>query len=208
MRLAIPVDPDADTARGWARDELAKAEYTSGGGDWLERFIRWVADLISQLFSGLGGRSGGWGVVITAAIVAAVLGLVVWLVVGPLRRSRERESDADALVDPALSAADYAEQVRAAATAGDWNAAVVASYRALVRGLDERGVIVLRPGMTAHEAAADASAVLPEAAPLLAAAADLFDAVRYGRWAATRNDVNLVEEARAVAARAHRVAVS
>ena len=199
MRLTIPVDPDAETARQWARDELAKAEYTSGGQNWLQRFLRWIANLISQLFSGLGGRSNGWGVLITAVIVVAVIGLVVWLVVGPLRRSRERAGDADALVDPSLSAADYADQSRAAAAAGDWSAAVVASYRSLVRGLDERGVIVLRPGMTAHEAAADASTALPEAARLLRQAADLFDSVRYGSRAATREDAAVVDEARAAA---------
>lgn len=208
MRLTIPVDPDADTARQWARDELAKSEYTSGGGNWLERFLRWVQDLISQLFSGLGGRSGGWGVLITAVVVAAVIGVVVWLIVGPLRRSRERAGDPDALVDPALTAADYAEQARVATASGDWSAAAIASYRSLVRGLDERGVITLRPGMTAHEAAADGSAALPDAAAPLGAAADVFDAVRYGRRLATRADVGVVDEARAAAARARRVAVS
>lgn len=208
MRLSIPVDPDAETARQWARDELAKAEYTSGGENWLQRFIRWVTNLISQLFSGLGGRSNGWGVLITAAVVIAIVALVVWIVVGPLRRSRERSGGADALVDPSVSAASYADQARAAAAAGDWGAAVIASYRSLVRGLDERGVIALRPGMTAHEAASDASAALPEAAASVSAAAEIFDAVRYGRTVATREDAQLVDNARAAAVRARRVAVS
>src|SRR4051812_18410401 len=55
----IPVDPDADTAREWARDELSKHEYQTGTStNWLDRFFNWVQNLLSDVGNGVGGA---WG---------------------------------------------------------------------------------------------------------------------------------------------------
>lgn len=208
MRLEIPVTPDADTAREWARDELAKPEYQQQGENWLERFVRWLQDLIAGLGDGIGGAAGGWGLLATIVIVAGVIGLIVWLIMGPLRRSRAAMRDEDALVDPGVSADEYDAQASAALANGDLHGAVIAAFRALVRALDEREVIALRPGMTAHEATADAADALPDAAEHLTRAADVFDGVRYGHLAATRGHVDQLRAARTTADRARRVAVS
>ena len=187
MRFDVPVDPDADTARQWARDELSKQEYQTGGGtNWLERFMNWVQDLLSGVGNGIGGAWGGWGTLAAIAIGAAVIALIVWLVVGPLRRSRSRGTADEELGDPTLTSKDLLASARAAADAGDWNKAVIEAYRALIRSLTEREVIDGRPGMTAFEAALAASDAIPAIAQAVTTDADVFDAVRYGHLAATR----------------------
>lgn len=203
MRLDVPVDPDADTAREWARDELSKHEYQTGGGNnWLERFFEWVQNLLSSIGNGIGGAWGGWGTLAAVLIGAALVALIVWLVVGPLRRSRSRGSVDEELGDPTATAADLLASARRAADAGDWNTAVIECYRALIRSLTEREVIDGRPGMTAFEAALAASTAIPAIASDVTADADVFDAVRYGHLTATRAHYEHVLSTRAKARKA------
>jgi hypothetical protein len=203
MRLDVPVDPDANTAREWAREELAKHEYQGGTGtNWLQRFFDWISNLISSLGNGFGGAWGGWGFVVAVIVVAGVIVLAVWLLVGPLRRSRGRGGDDEELGDPTLSADQLRENAQAAARAGDWNAAVIDAYRALIRSLAQRDAIDAPPGMTAFEAALAASASMPAIASGVTADADVFDAVRYGHLAATREHYDHVLATTAAAGKA------
>jgi hypothetical protein len=203
MRLDVPVDPDADTARQWARDELAKQEYQNGGStNWLERFMNWIQDLLSGVGNGIGGAWGGWGTLAAVVIGIAVIALIVWLVVGPLRRSRSRGTADEELGDPTLTSKDLLASARAAADGGDWNKAVIEAYRALIRSLTEREVIDGRPGLTAFEAALAASDAIPAIAQAVTTDADVFDAVRYGHLAATRAHYEHVLETRDVAGKA------
>lgn len=203
MRFDIPVDPDAETAREWAREELGKSEYTTGtGGNFIDRFFEWISNLLNNLGSGIGGAWGGWGLLATVVISAAVIGLAVWLIVGPLRRSRARVVEEEELGDPALTASALLEAATAAAKSGDWNLAVIEAYRALVRSLAEREIIDAKPGMTAFEAALAASEAMPAIASGIHADADVFDAVRYGHLAATRDHYEHVLETRAAASKA------
>ncbi len=186
MHWDIPVDPDADTAREWARDELSKQEYQGADStNWLERFMEWVQHLLNNIGDGIGGTWGGWGTLAAVLIGAGLIALVVWLVVGPLRRSRTRAVADDDLGDPNVSSAQLLASARAAADAGDWRTAVIEAYRALIRSLAEREVIDAKPGMTAFEAALAASAALPQLSRDVANDADVFDAVRYGHLTAT-----------------------
>ena len=85
-----------------------------------------------------------------------------------------------------------AAQLRAAADAaaarGDHSAAVLERFRAMVRSLADRAVLTDRPGLTAHEAVAEAAARFPRHEPDLARAGHLFDAVRYGHVGANVED--------------------
>jgi len=193
MRFDIPVEPDADTAREWARDELAKREYQQGtGSNWLERFFNWIQDLLNGMGGGVGDTFGGWGVVGIALAAAAIVALIIWLVMGPLQRSRRRGKAEEELGDLTLSAADLLAAAKSAAAAGNWETAVIEAYRALIRSLDEREVIDAKPGMTAFEAALLASEAIPAIASDIAIDADVFDAVRYGHLAATAEHYNHV----------------
>lgn len=203
MRFDVPVDPNADTAREWARDELAKPEYSQGGGtNWIQRFFDWFTNLIASLANNATGGWNGWGLLAVVVAVAAVVALITWLIVGPLRRSRRRGEADEELGDPALTAADLLAAATKAAAAEDWDTAVIEAYRALIRSLDEREVIDARPGMTAFEAALTAGAAIPTIASAVGEDADVFDAVRYGHLAATRAHYEHVLATRKAASRA------
>src|SRR5690606_17419296 len=90
MLSTIPVEPDAQTAREWARDELSRPEYHDQGENWLAR----IGERINEFFENLGSLGGslpGGGVIVTVVIAIAVVALVLWLVVGPLRSARRRK---------------------------------------------------------------------------------------------------------------------
>ncbi|WP_430868538.1 DUF4129 domain-containing protein [Demequina aurantiaca] len=187
MWTSIPVDPDADTAREWAIDELAKREYTQAGESWLEAIARWLADLfdsIGRVGNGLGSL-GIPGVVIFSVLGLGLAALIVWIVVGPLRRSRRTRSAGEIFGDDYRDSAALSADAELAAAAGDWTTALVHLYRAMVRHLDERGTIDIFAGMTAHEAAVAAGRALPLLERDLAIDADAFDDARYGRSPAT-----------------------
>ena len=76
-----------------------------------------------------------------------------------------------------------------AAAQADFATAVVERFRAIIRSLDERGIIDEYPGMTALEAATLTHQALGEhqVVPPLYDAAHLFDAVLYGHVVSTRS---------------------
>ena len=75
----------------------------------------------------------------------------------------------------------------AAAAAGDYDIAIEEEFRAIARGLSERGVVTTFPGTTAHGFAGLASVAFPGAGESLEQAASLFDGVRYLGDAGTEN---------------------
>ncbi|ROS78520.1 DUF4129 domain-containing protein [Cellulomonas sp. PhB143] len=177
-RLAadVPVAPDADTARAWARGELARPEYAGHGPTLLERFLDWL--------SGLGAGTGGADlpdalpVALVVLVLAAVL-LAFWST-GRVRASTRARAAAVVLEDDARTSEEIRASADRAAARGDWAEAVLERYRAVVRALEERAVLDDRPGRTAHEVAQEAAARLPGSADELARAGRLFDDVRYG----------------------------
>lgn len=190
MWTSIPVDPDAETAREWAINELAKREYTQAGESWLDAFWRWLSELFSSIRrvgDGL-GSIGLPGAIVLVVLGAGVVALILWLVVGPLRRSRRTASDAEIFGGDTRDSAALSADADSAAAAGDWQTALVHLYRAIIRHLDERGAIDVFAGMTAHEAAVEAGRVFAGVASDLAIDADAFDDARYGRSVTTEAD--------------------
>lgn len=174
-----PLDPSADEARRWAEEELAKAIYDTGPS-LLERILTWLAQLWERLLA-----TDGAGAVLLPVLILMIAALVVaaaLLLGGPLRRRRLRS------VEPSMQVLDDdergSEALRAAADraarAGDYGTAVLERFRAIVRALDERGVLTDRQGRTAREAATQAGTAFPDQAGDLLAAGDLFDQVCYG----------------------------
>ena len=117
-------------------------------------------------------------VLVTCIILLVVL-LRRFRPVGRSRRASGR------LFDDERDARALARAADAAAERGDWDTAVVERFRAIIRSLDERGLIEDYPGMTAHEAAALGSGALEALGEELTRAAALFDAVRYGEVVST-----------------------
>jgi hypothetical protein len=183
----IPVTPDAETARQWAVDELAKAPYQPRSESLLDKIGNWLGDVMSGL-GDLGSGLGAGRAVLAIAVVALVVGAVVFAVVGPMRRARKRAREHLVFEDDARDAATMRASAEQAAERGLWQLAILERYRAVIRSLEERDLIPERPGMTAHEAATEIARRFPDVRHPVAYASDIFDGVRYGNRNATAED--------------------
>ena len=182
--LEVPVQLGRDEARRQAEAELAKGEYLDvqdAASDWWNRLIDWLTNIPSELDD---LPSSQLGAVIVAVVVAVVLATVV-ILAGPLRGDR-RIGEHAFLDDEERTAAQLRDEAVRLGQANEWTQAAIQRFRALVRGLSERGVIDETPGMTAREAVARTDGRLPGHAAALAGAATLFDGLAYGRRTATR----------------------
>jgi hypothetical protein len=168
-----------DPAQRLARNELSKGIYhhTSFPQD------AWnaITGFFGRLFSGASAVTpGGWWtlVALVAVLVAAIAVVVVRL--GPLAgaaRAKDALKERNGRPKNSRQLRDAAET---AAAAGDYATAIMQRLRAIAAGCEERGVVSPDAGRTADEFAALAGARYRSHAAELAAAALLFDQVRYG----------------------------
>ena len=174
----VPVVPDAPTARRWATEELANPAYHHGQS-LLGRFLGWLG----SLFDGLTVPSGMPNLAVAGLLVLAfiaIAGVAFWIA-GPVRLSRRAAKSAIVFGDDTRSAAELRAAADASAAAGDWPAAVLDRFRAIVRALEERTLLEEWPGRTAHEAAESAAVRLPSRTADLRRAGGIFDLVCYGK---------------------------
>ncbi|WP_399447098.1 DUF4129 domain-containing protein [Streptomyces sp. WAC04189] len=174
-----PVTVPRDPAREAARRELSKRMYHENDPGWFQRalntFWDWIDDLFSSAASATPG--GALGLVVVIVAVLAVIGALWWRLGTP----RRGPVSAPALFDDRpRSAADHRAAAEAHAAQGHWNQAVQERMRAVVRALEERALLDVRPGRTADEAATEAGRALPDHGDRLRAAARDFDDVTYG----------------------------
>ncbi|TDE15952.1 DUF4129 domain-containing protein [Jiangella asiatica] len=183
---SVPVDPGRDEARDLARDELSKPSYERDT-PLLSRVMRWILNQIDRLLDAATGAFSSRIAISAIVAVVVVLAAVIVLRTGPMARRAARRAG-PVLPDRRRTAAEHRAAADAAAARSDWNTAVVERYRAVVTGLEERGVLDDRSGRTADEAAREAGAVLADVAESMRRGAILFDAVRYGGADATAGD--------------------
>ncbi|MGC9376044.1 DUF4129 domain-containing protein [Streptomyces sp. MH13] len=174
-----PVTIPRDPAREAARRELSKRMYHENDPSWFQRaldaFWDWIDELFSSASTATPGGTVGLIVIIVAAV--AVLGALWWRLGTP----RRGPASAPALFDDGpRTAADHRAAAEAHAAQGHWNRAVQERMRAVVRALEERALLDIRPGRTADEAATEAGRALPAHGAGLRAAARDFDDVAYG----------------------------
>jgi len=183
----VPVDPDAETARRWAEQELADPIYHRGES-LLQVVLRWIQERFAEAQNALSTMDGRSAALVLGSVV--IVGVVVTLlVVGPVRRSRRSQrSSVEVFVDDNRTAAELRRSADTLAAAGRWSEAVLDRFRAILRSLEKRAVVDERPGRTAHEAAVQAAAVLPPCAADLHRASRMFDDVCYGDVEARRDD--------------------
>ena len=182
IRLALaaaPLDPDAGQARRLLLEELADPRYRAAEPNWFDRLVQAVRDW----FASLTLPDGGAGVPLAAVIgVLVLVALVVAaLVIAGRPRLRRRSGVTGGVLadDDGRSAAELRALAEAAAARGAWDEALVERFRALVRSLDERTVLSVSPGTTAHGFSRRAAVVFPGSADALHRSADDFDRVRY-----------------------------
>ena len=177
--LAAGLELGRDAAREAARAELHRQEYADARPSLLLRGLGRVVREIGALIDRAAGAAPGGRLGLLALLV--LLGLFVAVVatrVGPLAR----RSDGAALFQGSavLTAAEHRALAETAARAGRFADAVRERLRAVVRDLESRGALDVRPGRTAGEVARDGGAAVPEVADELRRAAVLFDEVWYG----------------------------
>lgn len=184
MSADPPVLPGADEARRWASEELSKPEYRRAAPGWLDELWQNLADWLRSLDGSPAADS---------APAAALIGVGIALVIGiaivlarPRLNARSRPAGEVFDADTTVSASHYRGRAAAAASAGEWGAAVVDCFRALVRTAEDRNVLDELPGRTADEVARELAGPFSAEARRLAWAARTFDGIRYGNEAADR----------------------
>ena len=179
-----PLAPDREAAREAARRELAKPMYAEDDPSLLERGVIWLLERLADLLDrAVAASPGGWAGLLGLLLVVVLAALAIRLRVGPTGRAAS--SGARLFVGGVRSAADHRSAAERAEARGEWAEAVRERLRAVVRGLEERGLLDPRPGRTADEAAADAALLLPDYEKDLRSAARSFDEVWYGGASAT-----------------------
>ena len=177
-----PLTPDGDEARRWAERELEDPIYDAARPTAIDRIARAVGDFFASLFSTqLGGDWGPWISIVAAVVVVLVIvaAILIWGV--PRATGRARATRELFGADEQRSAAELRRDATALAAKNEWDAAIVLRFRALARGLIERGAVDTPPGATVHAFARAAARAFPAHADALEAAAAAFDDVRYLR---------------------------
>ncbi|MEU9440607.1 DUF4129 domain-containing protein [Streptomyces sp. NPDC048304] len=189
-----PVTLPRDPAREAARRELSKRMYHENDPGLFQRALDAFWNWLDRLFGSAASATPGGtvGLIVVILFVAAVLAALWWRLGTP---RRQPSSTAAALFDDRpRSAAEHRAAAEAHAAQGHWNQAVQERMRAIVRSLEERTLLDVRPGRTADEAAAEAGGTLPAHTDRLRAAAREFDAVTYGGRRATEQSYHRISE--------------
>jgi len=168
-----------DQGQRLARQELSKAVYHQVSVP--QVVLNDIGSFLRKIFDNLGRATpgGGWSVVALVTL-AVVIVAVIAARIGPLARSARRAAP---LLDPGarpLTARQLRAAAEASAAAGDYSAAVLQRLRAIATSCEERGLLVPDVGRTADELATQLGLRLPAHQAGLAAAASLFDQIRYG----------------------------
>jgi hypothetical protein len=180
MELPPPAHDPADV-RDLADRILAEPRYDRPDPSIPERILEWFADQLGKVLGSMVGSGGG--TLLAWVLVATAIGLVVYLVVrhgriGALPRPLERAPAT--MVELTRSPAEWRADAARLEAAGQWKQGLRCRHRALIAELVRRGVIPEQAGRTAREYARDVATSLPAAAPEMAAATELFEAVWYG----------------------------
>ncbi|MEU5393420.1 DUF4129 domain-containing protein [Streptomyces tibetensis] len=182
-----------DPAREAARRELSKRMYHENDPSLFQRaldaFWDWLGKLLNAASDATPG--GTLGLLVIVLAVVAVLAALWWRLGIP---RRQPTSSAALFDDSPRSAADHRAAAEAHAAQGHWSQAVQERMRALVRALEERALLDVRPGRTADEAAAEAGRALPAHTDRLRTAARDFDDVTYGGRSATEQSYHRIAE--------------
>lgn len=180
-----PLTPDSREAQELAETELAKAKYSDEPG-LIQRFFNWVGDKLSDLLTISVDGEIDWGFVPALLLLVLIVGVA--LAVGVIARRRQIPLDTSGsrapMFDDTRTSAELLTSAHAARGRGDLDTALVDSYRAAIRLLEDRRYIDVVPGMTALESATAGSAAVGEP-ELFHACATWFNRVYYSSFHAS-----------------------
>lgn len=165
-----------DQARELARRELARSIYRpSLLSRWWHDILRWLSSVISPTRVG----EPNWLAValLTAVVILAAFAVFYWL--GSPSASR-RDRTEPVIGGTPRTAAEYRRAAERLAASGNYQEAIAELVRAIAADLEAREILLAKAARTADELAAEAALAFPAESGELAAAARLFDEVRYG----------------------------
>ena len=180
--VGLPPSPhDPESVRALADDVLSAARYRPAQESIPERVLGWVVEQMAKVLSSLAG--GGGGTAVAWLILVGAVGAVVYLLVRHGRVSLPAAAPAGAaqvMVELTRSACEWRVEAEALEGQGRWREGLRCRHRALIAELVRRGAIPDQPGRTAGEYVRDVAVSIPDVAPSLAAATELFEAAWYG----------------------------
>jgi hypothetical protein len=176
-----PPAHDPAAVRDLADRILAEARFDRPPKSIPDRILDWFGEQLGRVLGSFVGS--GAGTLVAWALVVGAVGVVVFLVVrygrvGRLPRPLDRP--ASVMVELTRTPAEWRADAVRLEGEGRWKEGLRCRHRALIGDLVRRGAIPEQAGRTAREHARDVASSLPEAAPSMAAAPELFEAVWYG----------------------------
>lgn len=176
-----PATQDPAAVRELADRILAEARFDRPPESIPDRIMGWLGEQLARAFGTL--VSGGGGTVVAWVILLSAVGGVVYLLVryGRVTLPSLATDDApEVMVELSRSAREWRAEADRLEAADRWAEGLRCRHRALVADLVRRGAIPEQAGRTAGEYVRDVAGSLPDAAPAMAAATELFEAVWYG----------------------------
>lgn len=198
---APPLTPDRDEARRWAERELSDPQYRDADLSPLEKIGRAINRLTNSIFERLGEIDSPWMLLIVGALIALIVGLIIWRV----RRGTSGGVDLAAF-DPArrrttVDPQAFWDAAYAAADRREYTLAVQNGVRGIFARLVRAEIIEMTAASTASELAHAAGSACPPVAADALAAGTLFDSVTFGEAHATEADwTELLARAERIAA--------
>jgi hypothetical protein len=166
-------------ARDEARRELRKAVYHVRDESPVRRVMDWALERLDRLLDRIVRLvPGGTPSLLIVILLVVALAIAIRLGLGPTRL-RDALTDRRRGARP-RTAAEYRAEAEALAARGEFKEAVRARFRAIIRELEERGVLDPRAGRTAGEIAREGGAAVPFVRSHLDDAATTFDLAWYG----------------------------
>jgi len=176
-----PSAQDPAVVRELADQILDQARYDRAPESIPDRVMGWVGEQLARAFGSL--VSGGGGTVLAWVILLAAVGGVVYLLVRYGRvtlPALATDPEPEVMVELTRSAKEWRAEADRLEGDGRWAEGLRCRHRALVADLVRRGAIPEQAGRTAGEYRRDVAGSLPDAAPAMAAATELFEAAWYG----------------------------
>lgn len=176
-------DQPAGEVRQHAHEILQRPEF-GRHESLLERIVSWFGDLFSKITFGLGGGPGFLGNLVSLAVIAGIVVVLVLIVRSLLGRARlPKPTTGDELtieLEEGRDASDWRSDAERFEAAGQWSEAMRARYRELVRSLVDDGVLADLPGRTTGEYRGEFVRARPTHAESFIELTELFEAVWYG----------------------------
>ncbi|MEO7428045.1 MAG: DUF4129 domain-containing protein [Acidimicrobiales bacterium] len=176
-----PSAHDPGAVRDLAERILAERRYHRPPKPILDRILQWLGEQLGKVLGSLVGS--GAGTLIAWILVVGAVALVVYLIVRFGRVARflpPPDRAARVMVELTRTPGEWRADAEALEAEGRWKEGLRCRHRALVAELVARGAIPDQAGRTAGEYVRDVAVSLPDAAPALAAATELFEAAWYG----------------------------